>query len=153
MVLRGISFQCGVRSLLILQLCLGWLMCPQRKSLASLMDFHSSESSFQSSDLEWSQSEFKETPCCEGSLTFGEALPCSPWLTGIAEVCAVHYWAIALCKKTCLSKSWTQIFLSQKRLQGRWVFVWVASNFVSLLNSCLWLEGDSLKIIGMCLLW
>lgn len=40
-----------------------------------------------------------------------------------------------------------------KMSAGRWVFVWVASNFVSLLNSCLWLEEDSVKIIGMCLLW
>lgn len=85
-VLGGVSPQCSARSRLILcSSAWEWLMCPQRKSPASLMDFHFHKSSFQASALERSKSEFEVTPRCVDCSLLGGVLPRSPWVAGIAE--------------------------------------------------------------------
>lgn len=87
-VLGGVSPQCSARSRLILcSSACEWLMCPQRKSPAPLMDFHFHESSFQTSAVEGSQSEFEVMPHCVDCSLLGGVLPRSPRVTGIAEMC------------------------------------------------------------------
>lgn len=98
------------------------------------MDYHFYESSLQPGASECFQSEFEVTPCCDHSLTFGEALPRSPRVTCGTECAGVQCWAVALTEITQLSSCWRQLksFLSRTVSKGGWCY----SQMLVSLSSC-----------------